>query len=126
MNRAHKLKLITEGADLLSKREAAEIELILHQFDCKTEEYWSAEVHAYCLKMLQTAKEDDLQELHSFLTGSNESDRSSAQPWAEGRLRLFFSHLVAEKRLIGDVKNQLAPYGIDAFVAHDSIEPTEE
>jgi hypothetical protein len=126
MNRSRKLRLITESAELLSKRASAEIDLILRQFDCDTEEYWPAEEKTYCLKMVQTAAENDLEELHGFLTGGGEDDRSIAQPWAEGKLRLFFSHLVAEKKLVGEVKGLLQRYGIDAFVAHDSIEPTEE
>jgi hypothetical protein len=47
-----------------------------------------------------------------------------ARIWSVGRLRLFVSHVSRVKRSATNLKNALAPLGIDAFVAHEDIEPT--
>jgi hypothetical protein len=46
--------------------------------------------------------------------------------WKEGYLRLFISHLAAEKVAAAAVSAQLADYGVSCFVAHEDIEPTKE
>lgn len=44
----------------------------------------------------------------------------------EGCIRLFLSHVTAHKELVHHVKRYLSRYGVDAFVAHDDIEPGAE
>jgi hypothetical protein len=44
--------------------------------------------------------------------------------WEPNRLRLFVSHVSRIKAETGALKAALRPLGIDAFVAHDDIEPT--
>jgi TIR domain len=40
-------------------------------------------------------------------------------------IRVFLSHKTEHKVQVGELKNLLWPYGIDCFVAHNDIEPTE-
>ena len=47
-------------------------------------------------------------------------------PWKEGFFRLFLSHTKANKQLAGKIRERLLEQGIDAYVAHDMIEPTKE
>jgi hypothetical protein len=42
------------------------------------------------------------------------------------RFRLFISHIAIDKDKATRLKSCLVPYGIDGFVAHEDIEPTEE
>ena len=46
--------------------------------------------------------------------------------WVRGMLRLFLSHVSAHKVAVGQLKSELLRYGVDAFVAHEDIEPTLE
>src|SRR5262249_2168653 len=51
---------------------------------------------------------------------------ASDSVWDEGRFRLFISHTHEHKAAVGWQKGGLALLGIDAFVAHDDIEPSRE
>ena len=46
--------------------------------------------------------------------------------WMPGTLRLFLSHVSAHKVAAGELKGDCLRYGVDAFVAHEDIEPTLE
>jgi hypothetical protein len=49
-----------------------------------------------------------------------------ARIWTVGRLRLFVSHVSRVKASAARLKAALEPLGVDAFVAHNDIEPTLE
>jgi hypothetical protein len=51
---------------------------------------------------------------------------ADGQPWREDRIRLFLSHISAEKVFVSEVREALAALGIDGFVAHEDIEPTDD
>lgn len=126
MNRTQKLTLISESTDLLSSRSSEEINLILEQFGCKTEEFWDSDRYKYCMSKIKALSDKDLSELHKFLTGGQPDDPLDVQPWEDQKLKLFISHLAKHRSFVGEVKQSLIPYGIDAFVAHDSIKPSNE
>lgn len=46
--------------------------------------------------------------------------------WKHGYIRVFVSHKAEYKEEVGALKVGLHKYGIDCFVAHDTIEPLEE
>lgn len=46
--------------------------------------------------------------------------------WKDGKLRVFISHLSAEKLKATRLRDSLFAYGATAFVAHEDIEPTLE
>ncbi len=54
--------------------------------------------------------------------GSNNNDSM----WKPGYFRLFISHVSAYKESASYLKNSLALYGIDCFVAHEDITPSKE
>lgn len=54
--------------------------------------------------------------------GNNNNDSM----WQPGYFRLFISHVSAYKESASNMKNSLALYGIDCFVAHEDITPSKE
>lgn len=46
--------------------------------------------------------------------------------WTADSLKLFVSHISANKDIAQNLKDSLVPYAISAFVAHSDIEPTLE
>jgi len=54
------------------------------------------------------------------------SDVEVRRLWAEGRFRLFLSHLSADRVAVSTLKAALEKFGINAFVAHVDIEPSFE
>lgn len=46
--------------------------------------------------------------------------------WANGKLRVFISHLTAHREEAADIQTFLSRYGMSAFVAHNDINPTTE
>ena len=47
-------------------------------------------------------------------------------PWRVGMFKLFVSHSSLNRRLAHNLRKELRAYGVDAFVAHDVIEPTAD
>jgi hypothetical protein len=45
--------------------------------------------------------------------------------WSPGMLRLFLSHISAEKAGVSKLKSELLKWGVDSFVAHEDIEPNK-
>jgi hypothetical protein len=54
------------------------------------------------------------------------SEASVLRIWKEGRFRLFLSHQAKHKVEVSKIKDELAVYGISAFVAHEAIQPSLE
>jgi hypothetical protein len=46
--------------------------------------------------------------------------------WKPGKIRVFLSHVSRVKDDVGAVKQALLPLGVDAFVAHEDIEPQQQ
>jgi hypothetical protein len=56
----------------------------------------------------------------------HQDDGDATGIWKPGDIRVFISHLAAEKELAGKVSRQLSDIGMSGFVAHDTIEPSRE
>ena len=54
------------------------------------------------------------------------SELDARRLWPDGRFRLFLSHLSEDKVAVAGLKRQLALRGVEAFVAHEDIEPSLE
>ena len=54
------------------------------------------------------------------------SELDVAHLWAEGRFRVFLSHLAQQKIAVSELKSELRNRGVDAFVAHEDIEPSRK
>lgn len=128
MKKTERLKLIPSLAARLAERDWPDITLVLREFDVEANSYGpSTDAYEYCLHHLPDLRDDELLELDDYLGGrTEEALHGSAGPWTEGFVRLFLSHMSAEKAFVGEVKDALAEYGIDGFVAHSDIEPTAE
>jgi TIR domain len=121
-----RIALITESARLIATRPWSELDLILRQHGMPTAAYeWEDnDAYAYAMQMIERAPDDDLQELHSYLVGQGDDEPTEAQPWEQGQLRLFMSHLAAKQDFVGQVGRLISFDGVSAFVAHTSIEPS--
>jgi len=54
------------------------------------------------------------------------SPDASHRVWGESGYRVFLSHKSDVKKKTAELRDQLAAFGISAFVAHESIHPTKE
>ena len=52
--------------------------------------------------------------------------RPGDEPWEDERFRLFLTHVATQKRAAHELKSYLGYFGVDAFVAHDDIQPGRE
>jgi TIR domain len=122
-----RISLIRESATLLDKQEWSEIDLVLEQHGLRTSDggVWDTK-SAYITDMIKNASNGDLAKLHEYLIGEVTSSPARQSPWSGERLRLFCSHLAQHKQIVGQVGDCLARYGIEPFIAHDSIEPSKE
>lgn len=124
-----RIAMIRESATLLDKEDWGEIDLVLGQHQLSTSDQWSSDAskRSYVIEMIQHGADDRLASLHAYLTSQSDQPLIPGQsPFKSDRLRLFLSHLTTERDLIGEVGRVLGLYGIDAFVAHDAIEPSQE
>jgi TIR domain len=126
MTPAQRIAAIRESATLLAKQEWGDIDLILRQHDLQTSDMWRGDRYNYVLNMLQGGPDDRLHALHQYLVGETGDVPVGAQPWRQGQLKLFMSHLAAQQQFVGEVGAYLNFYGVSSFVAHVSIEPSEE
>jgi hypothetical protein len=122
-----RITMIRECATLLDKEEWADVDLILDQHGFMTSGDWRNEgKRDYVIAMVKDALDDSISGLHGYLTSESDTRTPGQSPFKSDRLRVFFSHLAAQRELVGDVARGLARYGVDAFVAHDDIEPSRE
>ena len=130
-----RIDLKKQIAETLGNQEWRDIDLTLSEFGFPTEETWDGSPSGYVVEMLATSKADGaLVELASYLRPTagplpqEATDRFAdpGSPWSDGGFRLFISHVSEYAEHAGALREELLKRSIDAFVAHDSIEPTEE
>lgn len=120
----------------LGRQDWADIDLTLGEFGFSTQDDWNGgDRKAYVLEMLRYANDDAaLAQLDSYLHPTAvpaappqpDAFDDPANPWSGTGLRLFLSHVSTHAEHAGRIRAELAKRSIDAFVAHDSISPTEE
>lgn len=132
MKPAEKIRLVTEAAGALSNRTDAEVQLILRSFRVPTYEldYVDApDLHYYCMTQLEEAEEEQLVSVHEYVLGGHQPEadaiRAGINPWASNPVRVFISHCHEDAMFVSDVRDLLKGFGIDAFVAHNDINPTK-
>lgn len=95
------------------------------------ENYIGGNLDSYIVSSLSSMKEEKLSAMYNELIGeiipsdTFEQTIMNADCWRSGYYRIFISHLTEDKKSAAYLKNQLAKYGIDCFVAHEDIEPTK-
>lgn len=115
---------ITRVATSLEARgDWIQIELILSEFGYPTDETWYGDTSSHVIELLQYGDTDALLALDAYLKGPT---RQPEEPWENEHFRLFLTHIATQKQVARDLKSCLAPYGVDAFVAHADIEPGKE
>lgn len=130
MRPSEKVELIKRIGKRLETDSWTDIDLTLRQFDLPWSSEWeSGDKYAYCVRHLEAGNEDSLLALRDYLFGAPGGDPLSAGPelpWQTNRFRLFLSHISAQKEIVSEVKISLGASGVDAFVAHQDIEPTKK
>jgi hypothetical protein len=149
MKPAERVPLLKKIAQALSKDDAmewSEMELVLRQFGFEVVDIWPDDDYPsrynFVLHQLEHRGDDDkLLELERYLDPAGASPPASNAgdgngrvpaldirgPWkGEDTFRLFISHTHPHARFAGDMRNHLKKFGIECFVAHDDIEPSEK
>lgn len=130
MKAGERIRLITEAVDSLSKRPVSDIDLILDQFGFNTtnQDDWE-DLRSYCVWCIKDGADGNILELHDYLLGEDAAptpQQSTDRPWGSHPVAVFLSHKWEDALYVGAVKKILGDnYGIDAFVAHDDIEPSK-
>jgi hypothetical protein len=132
MRRGDRIELLKKLADRLGADDYSweDRRLVLHQFGFRVgdPDDWEGTARAYVIWHLEDASDETLVELDEYLLGgsSREALDLANLPWESGTFRLFISHTSANAELAGKLRGYFAPWRIDAFVAHTTIEPTRE
>lgn len=127
---AERIPIIKRCAERLSKESWAEVDFVLGQFNLPTQETWSTDdKYGYVLEMLNRCRDNfdaEIEEFDDYLAGDVHVDPTEG-PWSEETtFRVFLSHVAAHKLYAAEVKSAIRLFGIEAFVAHEDIEPGAE
>jgi len=130
LSRGNRVNMIRELAQVLNHLPSwAEIDLVLSEFGFNVNDVRGYD-DSYVLRILRTGTDGDLLELHQHLLPSTEPPEPEPDApnvvWQPGQLRLFISHITADKLVVSALKQHLAHWYIDGFVAHEDIEPSSE
>ena len=99
----------------------ADVDLILESFGMPVRDEWdNNDKESYVRAMIRHAEDKKLGDLDRYLVEQGSADEVQ---WEEGHFRLFLTHLAAHKKWAHELKSALHMHGVDAFVAHDDIEP---
>lgn len=127
MHPSERIKHIKEISKELSKEEWSLVDLTLKQFGLPWSDQWGGDKETYIIEMISTADDTPLLELAKHLGVASQLEKAEEPKfWSSGEARLFLSHLAKNKVETTQLKEQLEPFGISAFVAHEDIEPTKE
>lgn len=128
MTPSERLKHVKGISRELAKEEWPLIDLTLSQFGLRPDPNWGGgEKETYIINITGTAQDSVLLELAKHLGTASELD--TVEPptfWNQDDARVFISHLATIKEKTTELKDALAKFGIQAFVAHNDIEPTKE
>ena len=110
-----------------AEEDWSEIDFVLDQFGFATENEWYGSKRAYIRHVLVDNGDDaKIEALDRYLTGH--ANPVGEEPWDEdnGPFRLFITHIAKKKLFAHELKGELVFFGVDAFVAHEDIEPGKE
>jgi TIR domain len=132
MERGERLALIKKLGRGLEGESYIDLGLTLRAYEFSAPgydpEYESA--YGYAVEQLEQGSDAQLAELHRHLFPDDgdvpAGEKGATRAWAAGTFRLFISHPTIFKGPASRVSGQLPPWGVDAFVAHEDIEPTRK
>jgi hypothetical protein len=128
MEPGERITLIKRIASTLSEESFADIVLTLSQFGVDYDpEFPGSGLYELILDAGRAASDEALLGLHAYLhPGAGAQPPASGGPWDPDAFRLFVSHTHANREFAGELRTRLKRVGIDAFLAHDTIEPGAE
>jgi hypothetical protein len=127
VNPGERITLIKKIAGTLSEQKYPEIALTLGEFAIAHDEEHRGGLYEMVLDAGRFASDEALLGLHAYLHPDARSQLpTSGGPWDPDAFRLFISHTHAHRKFAGELRTSLKRVGIDAFVAHDTIEPGSE
>ena len=128
LNPSDRIKIITEASRRLAGEEWPLIDLTLSQFGLPTTDTWSGEKDAYVIEMASKATDDVLITLAHHIGFEVSTPEPGIDPpfWKDNNVRIFLSHLSANREFAAELQEAMDEYGLTAFVAHNDIEPTTE
>ncbi len=97
-----------------------EIDLVLEQFGFPISDHWQGGMKSYIIEFIKDGSDDSLVAIDQFLMGDSQP---RDEPWENKGFRLFLTHVATQKQVAHSLKSCLQFYGVDAFVAHDDIQP---
>jgi len=121
--------LIQQISGRLQDLQWVDLDLTLRQFGLPWDEEWRGDKVSYCVEHVEQGEEGKLLDLYEHLHGAKFEllpHGDGTHLWREDYFRLFLCHISSSKKLMSAVKANLLPSAVDAFVAHDDIEPTRE
>lgn len=130
MNASDRIRIKKAILGALAPLGWSEIDLTLSEFGLPITDDWRGAETDYIVKSLYGADDNVLGELALHLNIGADPNPGIASPlpgfWTPGAFRLFVSHLAEQKDRGIKLKNELEPYNISCFVAHEDIEPTSD
>lgn len=125
-----RVRVIQEIAESLVARDWAVAQLTLDQFGLETYDPrgdYDFDAHSYFIAQVKEATNTTLVNLHEYLVGEEAAPPGPDGPWnSPFPVTVFLSHVHEHRHFVGAVKTHLARRGIDGFVAHDDIQPSEQ
>lgn len=131
-----KLALLQSLSNALAERELVDVNLLLHEaglnevsWNAWYDERWDpslADKASAVLNVVRDLPRSAVDELAAAVRDLFEVSIEVHSGEEPKPLKLFASHLAVQKAIVGAVGEELERWGIELFVAHDSIEPDQE
>ena len=128
MDASSRITLIEKIADTLAIKSVERINLILTHNGYGGITPFGGDKASAVIQELKFGQDENLLKLAKHLKLTILKDELFSEPdfWEEGYFKLFISHLVKDKLIATQLKENLEPYAITCFVAHENIKPTRE
>lgn len=136
MDIGERIDAIREIVNTIEDWEQKDRDLVLRQFYASLDEGLrkSADRRDFLTNAVESLHDDGLDELLAYVRANPKIGqraepevKDTEGPWESAPyLRLFISHVAAHKVDVSALKDALAEYGVNGFVAHEDIEPTAE
>lgn len=126
MKPGERVRIIKEASDALRSQEFDVSHLTVREFGYNTT---NANGGNWAEILSMDRDNQRLRDIHTYLMGEEAGPAPALadHPWGDNPVKLFISHVHEDAPFVGEVKRLMAErFGIDAFVAHDDIEPSRQ
>lgn len=132
-----KLALLRALGSSLAEKELSDVNLLLHELGLEEitsnawygNDRWDPTLSDRATAVLERIRDLPRPDVSSLRDAVSRIYDEAVDPGSEGPARplnIFASHLATQKDFVGEVGQELERWGIELFVAHDSIEPDLE